>query len=398
MNPALGKLHPYPFERLSALLAADQPTQPLIDLSIGEPRHPAPEFVLSALRAELAAIANYPNTRGETGLREACAAWLNRRAGLAADAAIDPATQVLPVNGTREALFAIAHCLIDTRRQRPTVVLPNPFYQIYEGATLLAQAEPYYMPCPAEHGHQPNIASVPASVWERCQLVYICTPGNPSGAVMPEDSLRLLLTLAERHDFIIVSDECYGEIYLDEASPPPGLLQVAAASGNPGLERCISFHSLSKRSNVPGLRSGFVAGSQTLIERFALYRTYHGCAMPLHHQRASALAWADEEHVRDNRARYREKFAAVAPILAAVFPVEVPAAGFYLWPATGMDDLEFCQRCYRDAGVKVLPGTFLARTVNGSNPGEARARLALVASLEQCIEAATRIQNCLSQR
>lgn len=397
MNAALGKLHPYPFERLSQLLAASVPSLPgLIDLSIGEPQHPAPQAVLEALRENAALVARYPNTRGEAELRIACAEWLTRRHRLPAGS-LDADRHVLPVNGTREALFAIAHALIDTRRQRPTVVMPNPFYQIYEGAALLAQAEPHYLTGAAEQGFLPNFLAVPGSVWERTQLVYICTPGNPSGAVMPRESIEQILNLADRYDFVVVSDECYGEIYLDEDSPPTGLLAVAAETGRSTYERCLSFHSLSKRSNLPGLRSGFVAGSAALIERFALYRTYHGCAMPLHHQRASAIAWRDETHVRENRARYREKFAAVVPLLANTLGVRTPEAGFYLWATVADSDTEVAKKLYAEAGVKVLPGSFLARAVNHQHPGEGRLRLALVAELEHCIAAAERIRDCLSR-
>lgn len=397
MNPALGKLQPYPFERLHALLEGQPaPARALIDLSIGEPQHPAPVEVLQAMADSLAQVARYPATRGEPALREACARWLTRRAGLGARP-LDAERHVLPVNGTREALFAIAHCVIDARRQRPTVVMPNPFYQIYEGAALLAQAEPHFLHCPATQGHLPDLGSIPAAVWDRCQLLYLCTPGNPSGAVMSSNALWQAIQLACRHGFVVVSDECYGEIHRPGATAPPGLLEVAAAHGHTGFEHCLSFHSLSKRSNLPGLRSGFVAGDPTLIEAFARYRTYHGCAMPLHHQRASTVAWSDEAHVEANRRAYAEKYAAVVPRLAEVLRVETPPAGFYLWPDVGGDDTALAVRLYREAGVRCVPGSYLARTVNGQNPGAGRLRLALVAGLEACVEAAERIRDCLGR-
>jgi N-succinyldiaminopimelate aminotransferase len=396
MNPALGKLQPYPFERLQALLAGvSAPARTVIDLSVGEPRHPAPPAVLEALANALGGVSNYPATRGEPALRAACARWLTQRAALAT-APLDADRQVLPVNGTREALFAIAHCVIDPRRQRPTVVMPNPFYQIYEGAALLAQAEPHFIDCPAANGHLPALESIPAAVWERCQLLYLCTPGNPSGAVMPESQIWQAIQLAQRHGFVVVSDECYGEVYRPGAEPPPGLLQVAAAHGHTGYEHCLSFHSLSKRSNLPGLRSGFVAGDANLIEAFARYRTYHGCAMPLHHQRASTVAWSDEAHVEANRMAYAAKYADVVPRLADVWQVEEPPAGFYLWPEVGGDDTVLAARLYREAGVRCVPGSYLARTVNGENPGAGRLRLALVAGLEPCVEAAERVRALLA--
>jgi N-succinyldiaminopimelate aminotransferase len=396
MNPALGKLQPYPFERLHALLAGQAaPPRPLIDLSIGEPQHAAPAAVLEALADALALTARYPATRGEAALREACARWLTRRAGLGRQP-LDPERHVLPVNGTREALFAIAHCVIDLRRQRPTVVMPNPFYQIYEGAALLAQAEPHFLHCPAANGHLPELGSIPAAVWDRCQLLYLCTPGNPSGAVMPEGQIWQAIQLAIRHGFVLVSDECYGELYRPGAPLPPGLLEVAARHGHSGFEHCLSFHSLSKRSNLPGLRSGFVAGDPALIEAFARYRTYHGSAMPLHHQRASTVAWSDEAHVEANRVAYAGKYAAVLPRLAEVLAIEEPPAGFYLWPDTGGDDTAMALRLYREAGVRCVPGSYLARAVNGRNPGAGRLRLALVAGLESCVEAADRIRDCLA--
>ncbi|HAZ60454.1 MAG TPA: succinyldiaminopimelate transaminase [Gammaproteobacteria bacterium] len=396
MNPALGKLQPYPFERLHTLLAGHTPPpRPLIDLSIGEPQHPAPAAVLEALADSLALLSCYPATRGERALREAIAGWLTRRALLAATP-LDPERHVLPVNGTREALFAIAHCVIDARRQRPTVVMPNPFYQIYEGAALLAQAEPHFLQCPAAQGHLPDLSSIPGSVWERCQLLYLCTPGNPSGAVMSRGQLWQAIQLACRHGFVVISDECYGELYRPGAAAPPTLLEVAAQHGHTGFEHCLSFHSLSKRSNLPGLRSGFVAGDPALIEAFARYRTYHGCAMPLHHQRASTMAWSDETHVEANRSAYARKYAAVLPLLREVLAVEEPPAGFYLWPEVPGDDTALALRLFHEAGVRSLPGSYLARTVNGQNPGAGRLRLALVAGLEACVEAAERIRDCLA--
>ena len=392
MNPDLDRLQPYPFEKLAALKAGlTPPALPPVNLSIGEPRHTPPAFVTEVLIHHLHDLARYPATRGGEALRQAVAGWLERRCRLPAGT-LDPDAQILPVNGTREALFAFAQCVVDRGRNDPLVLMPNPFYQIYEGATLLAGARPWYLRTGADNGWLPDLDGVPEAVWRRCQLIYLCSPGNPSGAVLPEAAYRALLDLAERHDFVIASDECYSEIYYDEAKPPPGLLAAAHAMGNTDFSRCLVFHSLSKRSNLPGLRSGFVAGDASLVRRFLQYRTYHGCAMPLPVQAASRAAWEDEEHVRENRARYREKFDAVCAILAPVLDVRPPAGGFYLWPRTPVEDTLFARELFARQHVTVLPGSFLSREVDGQNPGRGHVRIALVAELEECCEAAERIR------
>lgn len=389
MNPDLDRLQPYPFEKLAALKAGVTPVaQPHIALSIGEPKHPAPAFVSAALSANLAHLSTYPTTKGITELREAIASWATRRFELSA---LYANTQVLPVNGTREALFAFAQAVID-RRHDPIVVAPNPFYQIYEGAAYLAGAEPHFVNCIAANGFVPDFDAVPTQVWERCQLLFLCSPGNPTGAVLDRAALEKLIALADRHDFIIASDECYSEIYFDEAQPPLGLLQVCAMLGRHDFQRCVVFHSLSKRSNVPGLRSGFVAGDAAIVEKFLLYRTYHGCAMPVHQQLASIAAWNDEQHVRDNRAQYRKKFDAVLDILGSSLDVAKPNAGFYLWAGTPCDDREFARELFRAENITVLPGQFLARETATGNPGANRIRMALVAEFDECVEAAQRIQ------
>jgi N-succinyldiaminopimelate aminotransferase len=401
MNPDLDRLHSYPFEKLATLKSGVTAPDHLshISLSIGEPRHPPPQLVLDALVANMDKVSVYPNTRGCVELRESIAQWLRQRFVLPADA-LDIDTQVLPVNGTREALFAIAQAVLD-RRDKPVVVMPNPFYQIYEGAALLAGAQPWYLDCTAEQGFIPNFDTVDESVWERCQLVYLCSPGNPSGAVMDMASMQRLIELAQRHDFIIASDECYAEIYRDEQQPPPGLLQAAAHMGLDDFRRCIVFHSLSKRSNLPGLRSGFVAGDKQVMQQFFKYRTYHGCAMPMQVQMASIAAWQDEHHVIANRAAYREKFAAVAPILETALDFDVPAAGFYLWARTPTDDTAFCRDLYQHCNLTVLPGSYLGRgsTGNGDdNPGSGYVRIALVPGLDECREAAGRIATFAAKR
>ncbi len=397
MNPDLDRLQPYPFARLAALKAGIEPPadKPHIALSIGEPKHPAPEIALRALREHLGELANYPLTRGSDALRQAIAEWLQQRFQLP-DASIDPQRHVLPVNGTREALFAIAQAVVE-RRPGARVLMPNPFYQIYEGAALLAGAEPYYLDCRPENGYLPDLEAVPEAVWRDCQLLYICSPGNPTGAVMPEAYLQAVIALAERHDFVIAADECYSEIYPDEAQPPAGLLSAAAAMGRDDYRRCLVFHSLSKRSNLPGLRSGFVAGDAELIAQFLRYRTYHGCAMAPPAQAASIAAWGDERHVGENRQRYREKFAAVLDILAPVLDVEPPQAGFYLWARTPGDDAGFARDLFARQHVTVLPGSFLSRDHQGGNPGRGHVRLALVADTAECVEAARRIRHFIEQ-
>jgi N-succinyldiaminopimelate aminotransferase len=392
VDPNLGRLAPYPFERLARLRAGLVPRPGLapIALTIGEPRHPPPPFVLEALVGALEGVGVYPLTAGIPELRAACARWLERRFALGAGA-VDAATMVLPVNGTREALFAFAQATVD-RSRAPVVAMPNPFYQIYEGAALLAGAEPCYVPAGPETGWLPDLDAVPRSTWARCQLLYVCTPGNPAGAVMDEAFLARVLALADRHGFVVASDECYSEIYADEALPPPGLLGASARLGRPGFERCVVFHSLSKRSNLPGLRSGFVAGDPALIEGFRLYRTYHGSAMPLHVQRASLAAWQDEAHVAENRRLYRAKYDAVMPLLSPALEVERPAGAFYLWPRVpDGDDEAFAAGLYARQNVGVLPGRYLGRDAGDGNPGAGRVRVSLVAGVEECREAATRI-------
>jgi N-succinyldiaminopimelate aminotransferase len=392
MNPNLDRLQPYPFEKLAALTQDIEPPAelPAIALSIGEPKHATPAFISNAVVAHVHQLASYPSTRGQAALRETIAAWLSQRFGLRPES-IDPQTQVLPVNGTREALFAFAQATIEPQRDA-RVLMPNPFYQIYEGAALLAGASPHLMHCDPDNRFLPHLDRIPESVLRDCQLLYVCSPGNPTGAVMDEPMLRQLIELAHRYDFIIASDECYSEIYLDESKPPPGLLQAAASMGLDDYRRCICFHSLSKRSNAPGLRSGFVAGDARLIEPFFRYRTYHGCAMPLQHQQASLLAWADEEHVIENRRLYREKFHAVLGILDGVLDVSAPEASFYLWPRTPIPDTEFARRLLAEQNLRVLPGRYLSRPDAQGDPGIDRIRLALVPPLDDCVEAAKRVR------
>jgi N-succinyldiaminopimelate aminotransferase len=397
MNPALMKLRPYPFERLRALLAGAQPPADLahISLSIGEPRHTPPAVVLDAFTQNLQTLGNYPATAGLPQFRAAVADWLTRRFQLPR-AAVNADTMVLPVNGTREALFAFTQAMTDSSAA-PLIVMPNPFYQIYEGAALLAGAQPYFMG--SDHGNQrhlPDLDGVPADVWRRCRVLFLCSPSNPTGAVAGIDYLRRALELAERHDFVVAADECYSEIYLDESKPPPGLLQAAVAAGNTGFKRCMVFHSLSKRSSVPGLRSGFVAGDPELIKSFLLYRTYHGCAMSVHTQLVSIAAWQDDHHVVENRRLYREKFAAVLPILREAMHVDAPDASFYLWPQVG-DDERFVRQLFERKHVTILPGSYLARDMPHGNPGRGRVRISLVASPAECAEAARRVRDLILQ-
>lgn len=392
MNPNLSRLQPYPFEKLARLKEGVRPPadKPSIALSIGEPRHPAPDFVAQEIVAQLPTLANYPLTKGSRALREAMAAWAARRFGLP-PASLDPERHILPVNGTREALFAFAQCVVDAGA-RPRVLMPNPFYQIYEGAALLAGAEPYYLNTPPQTGFLPDYDAVPEAIWRRCQLLYLCSPGNPTGRVVPLEMLCGLIERADRYGFILAADECYSEIYFAEENPPVGLLQACARLGRADYRRCIVFHSLSKRSNLPGLRSGFVAGDAEVLEAFLRYRTYHGCAMPPFAQAASHRAWNDEAHVQENRRLYRRKFAAVLDILAPVLEVSHPEAAFYLWPRTPIDDTDFARLLFARQNVTVLPGSYLSREVGGANPGRNRVRMALVASVEECIEAAGRIR------
>lgn len=388
MNPNLNRLEPYPFSKLQALFAGESAADKTqIKLSVGEPQHEPPAFVLEHIAANLPRLASYPATAGMPELRESIARWLQARFQLPG---IDPDSQVLPVNGTREALFAFAQAVV-----APTpgalVMSPNPFYQIYEGAALLAGSQPHFLNCTQDNGFLPDFDSVPEQVWQKTQLLYICSPGNPTGAVMPLAQLKALIERAQHYDFVIASDECYSEIYRDENNPPPGLLQACADMGATDFRNCVVFHSLSKRSNLPGLRSGFVAGDAAILKDFLLYRTYHGCAMPVHHQLGSIAAWNDETHVRDNRQAYRDKFSAVLRILDGHLDVAAPDAGFYLWPRTPIADTEFARQLYTTQNTVVLPGSFLARTAGGCNPGENRVRMALVAPLADCVEAAQRI-------
>jgi N-succinyldiaminopimelate aminotransferase len=392
MNPDLVRLQSYPFEKLAALKGGIKPPAGLgpIALSIGEPKHPTPDFIVETLIAHLHLLSAYPSTRGLPALRQAIANWLTRRFRLPAGS-LDPERQILPLNGTREGLFAFAQALVD-RTRAPLVLMPNPFYQIYEGAAFLAGAEPRYLPCLAEQGFIPDFAAVDADTWRRCQILYLCSPGNPTGAVIPKETLQGLIHLAEEFDFLLAADECYSELYFEESDPPVGLLQAAAAMGHLDFRRCLVFHSLSKRSNVPGLRSGFIAGDAEVIDRFFHYRTYHGCAMPVQHQHASIAAWRDEAHVVTNRSLYRAKFDAVLEILGDILEVSRPDAGFYLWPVTPIPDTDFARDLFATANVSLLPGSYLSREVDGLNPGAGRARLALVAPLDECVEAAWRIR------
>ena len=396
MNLGLKNLHAYPFERLRKLLEGTtvNSDKSAISLAIGEPKHPTPEFILNALKSNLGDVAMYPTTYGSTEIREAIAKWLCQRFNLP-QTSVNSEKNVLPVNGTREALFAITQTLIDKSSETPIVVLPNPFYQIYEGAALLAGAEPYYLNCTEDNNFIPDLSSVPRDIWQRCQLIYLCSPGNPTGAVIDSNSVKELMALAEKHDFVIASDECYSEIYHDEIHPPIGLLEYANQLGNSEFKHCLVFHSLSKRSNIPGLRSGFVAGDSTLIERFLKYRTYHGSAMPLHTQKASIAAWGDEAHVKYNRAQYREKFILVCGILKPVLEVTPPVASFYLWPELPCSDSDFARNLYTSENVKILPGSYLSRYIGGINPGRNRVRIALVAEVQECTEAANRIKQFL---
>ncbi len=391
MNPNLSLLHPYPFEKLAELKADVIPPADIapISLGIGEPKHPAPAFVQQVMADNLARLANYPTTSGKPQLRQAIADWATRRFHLK-EGTLRPDANVVPVNGTREGIFSFVQAAIDATRPA-TMVSPNPFYQIYEGAALLAGAQPHYLPADGNNGFIPDFDAVPASVWNDCQILFLCSPGNPSGAVIPREILVRVIELADKYDFIVASDECYSELYPDENNPPEGLLQTCAAIGRDDYARCVVFHSLSKRSNLPGLRSGFVAGDARLLQEFLRYRTYHGCAMPIHSQLASIAAWQDEDHVKENRAAYRAKFEAVVPLLRQVMNVDFPDAGFYLWPEPPFSDELFARDLSARQNVHVLPGRYLSRTIDGYNPGENRVRMALVAPVEECVEAAERI-------
>jgi N-succinyldiaminopimelate aminotransferase len=393
VNPRLDRLQSYPFQKLSTLLAGAQTPAGVrpIPLYIGEPRHATPKFIQSALAENMDGFASYPATLGGEALRVAIAEWLQRRYRLER---IDPVTQVLPVTGSREALFAIAQAVIDTTRSiQPIVVCPNPFYQIYEGAAILAHAAPAYLNQTPHNGYAFEWDSLPNVLWERVQLVYVCSPGNPTGHVMPLEEWKRLFELSDRYGFVIASDECYSEIYFDEAKPPLGSLEAARQLGREGFPRLIAFSSLSKRSNVPGMRSGFVAGDAEILTKFLLYRTYQGCAMSPPIQAASVVAWQDEAHVIENRRLYREKFDTALGILNPVFEVKKPDAAFYLWAKTPLPDPEFTRRLHDAKAVTVLPGSYLAREAHGRNPGENHIRIALVSSTEECAESARRIRD-----
>lgn len=395
MNPDIQKLHPYPFQKLAELLNSTTPAADYspIRLSIGEPQHVPPYFALTSMAESLEGYAKYPKTQGQDDLREAISQWLCQRFSLK-HVSIE---QIIPVSGTREALFAFAQAVIDRTQKHPLTIMPNPFYQIYEGAAILAGSDVLYLDTEESNGFLPDIESVSAEQWQHCQLVYLCTPGNPSGRVVDVQTIQRLIELADEHDFIIASDECYSEIYFDENSPPIGLLEACAMMGRDDYARCVVFHSLSKRSNVPGLRSGFVAGDASIIRSFLQYRTYHGCALPLPTQQASIALWQDEEHVIDNRALYREKFIDFENILGDSWSLTIPDGGFYFWAKTPIEDLAFTRTLYEEAHITVLPGQFLARDNRGKNPGKGYVRMALVASTEHCREAARRIKHVVDQ-
>ena len=391
MDPNLARLQPYPFQKLAALLAGVTPNPSLrpISLSIGEPKHATPQFIRNVLIDQIGGLSSYPATAGSDTLRNAIAGWIERRYRIAK---IDPASQVLPVNGSREALFAFAQAVVDGSRVQPAAVAPNPFYQIYEGAIILAGAQPYFFNLLPDHGFALDLQQLPEKVWRRTQLIYVCSPGNPTGNVMTLDEWQALFELSDRHGFIIASDECYSEIYFNEKQPPLGGLEAAQRLGRGDFRRLVTFSSLSKRSNVPGMRSGFVAGDADILAKFLLYRTYHGCAMNPAVQAASAVAWGDEQHVTENRRLYREKFEKTLAILSLVTEVEMPEAAFYLWLRTPIADTEFAKQLFEQYNVTVVPGSFLAREAHGINPGRNFIRVALVAPVQECLEAAQRLK------
>jgi N-succinyldiaminopimelate aminotransferase len=393
MNPYFKDLQPYPFEKLKDLKAGITPNLDLdpIMLSVGEPKHPAPDFVKQTLCNAIDGLGNYPSTKGISELREVIAQWAIKRFSLS-NTSLDAESNVLPVAGTREALFAFTQAVINnTDGNKPLVVCPNPCYQIYEGAALLAGADTHYLNCNNEDDFIPNLDAVPETVWQRCQLLQLCAPGNPTGATLSLAYYKRALELADQYDFIVSNDECYSELYRDEKNPPLGLLDACQQLGREKFDRCIVFHSLSKRSNLPGLRSGFVAGNAQLLDFFFRYRTYHGCALSLPVQQASIAAWSDERHVQENRDLYREKFDAVGKILGGILEFNIPPAGFYLWPKTPIDDVTFARDLYAQENLTVLPGSFISRKTEMGDPGENRIRLALVPDLNDCIEAAERI-------
>jgi N-succinyldiaminopimelate aminotransferase len=406
MNPRLGLLQPYPFERLRALLAGVAPPAGMrpISLGLGEPQHPTPDLIRQAVSANLGGLARYPATAGEPKLRETIAAWIARRFGLPP---LDPATQVLPVNGSKEAVFSLVQATLDPDERDALVVCPNPFYQIYEGATLLAGARPYFVNSLASRGLKPDWDSIPASAWAKTRLVITCSPANPHGRVIPLDEWKRLFELSDRHGFAIIADECYSEIYFDEAKPPLGALAAAAALGRADFPRLVTLSSLSKRSSAPGLRSGFAAGDRKMLEKFLLYRTYHGSAMSNMVQAASIAAWSDEAHVVESRRLYREKFASFFERVNPVLPLRMPEAAFYFWADVGAacpgdseaaGDAAFARELYRAAHVTVLPGSYIARDAHGANPGRGFVRIALVSTVEETLEAADRVRNFIESR
>ena len=397
MNPRLGLLQPYPFERLRGLLAGVAPPSGVtpISLGLGEPQHPTPDLIRQAVTANLGGLSRYPATAGEPKLRETIAAWIARRFAVAP---LDPATQVLPVNGSKEALFALVQAVLDPDERDTWVLCPNPFYQIYEGATLLAGARPYFVNSLASRGLAPDWDAVPAAVWAKTRLVITCSPSNPHGRVMTQDEWRRLFELSDRHGFVIIADECYSEIYFDEARPPLGALAAAAALGREGYPRLVSLSSLSKRSSAPGLRSGYAAGDRKVLEKFLLYRTYHGSAMSNVVQAASIAAWNDEAHVVESRRLYREKFAAFFERVNPALPLAMPEAAFYFWAEVGGDDTAFARELYHATGITVLPGSYIGREHQGVNPGRGFVRIALVSTVQEAGEAAARIRNFTESR
>lgn len=389
MNQQLQLLQPYPFEKLNQLFADIQvPDLPLIALSIGEPKHPAPDFIKQAIHDNFNHLSTYPSSKGLPELRQSIAQWLVRRFHVQH---IDAETQILPVSGTREALFSFVQTVVN-REQQPYVVMPNPFYQIYEGATLLAGAKPYFFNCTAENHYLGDLEQIPSEIWENTALLFLCTPGNPTGAVYSKEQLKKIIQLSDKYNFVIASDECYSELWFD--TPPTGLLEVCAEMGRHDYKNCVVFHSLSKRSNVPGMRSGFVAGDAQLLKPYLLYRTYHGTAMPVQHQLASILAWNDEHHVEQNRIQYRAKFDLFQSELGHLLPLKKPDAGFYYWLSVD-DDEQFAKMLMEKAHIKVLVGRYLSRDTALGNPGKNHVRMALVADLAQCEQAVERLKAIL---
>ncbi|ORU89779.1 MAG: succinyldiaminopimelate transaminase [Cycloclasticus sp. symbiont of Poecilosclerida sp. M] len=392
MNPDLALLQSYPFEKLTRLKSCVTPPSHLehIALSVGEPKHPTPKIITQALLEHLHALGQYPTTRGLDALRENIAEWLCKRFSIQASD-ISPHDHILPVSGTREALFSFAQCIVN-KQENGVVAMPNPFYQIYEGAALLAGAEPFFINCDESNGYLPNYDAVLENVWKRCQLLYICNPGNPSGAVHSASQLRHLIKLAHRYNFVIAADECYSEIYFKDKIKPTGLLEASASMGNANFARCVVFHSLSKRSNAPGLRSGFVAGDPAIINEYFRYRTYHGCTLPVPTQHASIAAWSDEKHVQLNRELYQQKFSRVIDIVGDSMELKLPDAGFYLWAKTPIADDVLAQKLFAQQNITVLPGQYLSRDTTNGNPGKNHVRMALVASVEECEDAAHRLK------